>query len=58
MQNVIKQMCLYLTVVTLVLLLHTLPDPLIVWIDEHCNFVGVISTIAWIVYCTCDNYDN
>lgn len=58
MRKMIKQICLSLTIVTLVLLLRALPDPLIVWIDEHFNFVGVISTIAWIVYCACDNHDN
>lgn len=58
MCNGIKQICLYLTVVTLILLLQTFPDPFVVWIDENWSLVGAISTIAWIGYCACDNHRN
>lgn len=58
MCNSIKQICLYLTVVTLVLLLCTIPDPVIAWIDEHWGFICVISTVSWIGYCACDNRNN
>ena len=55
MKNTIKQVCLYIVVVTLILLLRTFPDPIIAWVDEHYGFVWVISTIAWVVYCERDN---
>lgn len=58
MRNTIKQICLYLTVVTLALLLRSFPDSSIAWIDKHWGFLCVISTIAWIGYCACDNHNN
>ena len=58
MRNVIKQICLYLTVVTLIMLFQKFPETFVTFIDEHWNLVGVISTIAWIVYCACDNHKN
>lgn len=58
MHNVIKQICLYLTIVSLILLLQAFPDPFVAWIDGHWRLVGFISTIAWIGYCACDNHKN
>ena len=58
MRNVIKQICLYLTIVTLIALFQTFPDTFVTFIDEHWKLVCVISTIAWIMYCACDNHKN
>ena len=58
MRNVIKQICLYLTIVTLIALFQTFPDTFVTFIDEHWNLVCFISTMAWIVYCACDNHKN
>ena len=58
MRNVIKQICLYLTVVTLSMLFHKFPDTFVTFINGHWTLVGLISTIAWIVYCACDNHKN
>ena len=49
MRNVIKQICLYLTIVTLIVLFKTFPDTFVTFIDGHWNLVGFISTMAWIV---------
>lgn len=58
MRNVIKQICLYLTVVTLIMLFQTFPDTFVTFIHGHWKLVGFISTMAWIVYCACDNHKN
>ena len=58
MHNVIKQTCLYLTIVTLIVLFPKFPDPFVTWINGHWKLVGFISTIAWVVYCACDNHKN
>ncbi len=58
MRNVIKQICLYLTVVTLILLFQKFPEPFMTWTDGHWKLVSFISTMAWIGYCACDNHKN
>ena len=46
MHNVMKQVCLYIAVVGLILLFQTLPDSYVTWIDGHWNIVGAISFLA------------
>ena len=46
MRNVIKQICLYLTVVTLIMLFQKFPDTFVTFINEHWKLVGFISTMA------------
>lgn len=58
MRDVIKQICLYLTVVTLIMLFQAFPDTFVTFINRHWKLVGFISTMAWIVYCACDNHKN
>lgn len=58
MRNVIKQICLYLTIVTLIMLFQKFPYTFVTFINEHWKIVGLISTMAWIVYCACDNHKN
>lgn len=58
MHNVIKQICLYLTVVTLIVLFQKIPDSFVTWLNEHWKLVGVVSTMAWFMYCVCDNHKN
>ena len=58
MHNVIKQVCLYLTIVSWVLLLRTVPDFVITWIEDHGRLVATFSTITWLLYCIYDNHKN
>lgn len=58
MRNVIKQICLYLTIVTLIVLFQKFPDTFVTFVNGHWKLAGFISTMAWIVYCACDNHKN
>lgn len=58
MHNSVKQICLYLTIVSWVLLLQTAPDPVITWIEDHWRLVAIFSTITWCWYCIYDNHKN
>ena len=56
MHNAIKQICLYFTIVSWVLLLQTVPNSVITWIGEHQCLVGIFSTITWLWYCIYDDH--
>lgn len=58
MHNTIKQICLYLTIVSWVLLLQTVPNSVITWISEHWRLVASFSTVTWLWYCIYDNHKN
>ena len=58
MPNSVKQICLCLTIVSWVLLLRTVPDFVITWIEEHWCLVAIFSTITWLGYCIYDNHKN
>lgn len=58
MHNTVKQICLYLTIVSWVLLLRTAPDFVITWIEDHWRLVATFSTITWLWYCIYDNHKN
>lgn len=58
MHNSVKQICLYLTIVSWALLLRTVPDFIITWVEGHWGLVAIFSTIAWLLYCIYDNHKN
>ena len=58
MHNTVKQIFLCLTIMSWVLLLQTVPDFVITWIEEHWCFVAIFSTITWLWYCIYDNHKN
>lgn len=58
MHNTIKQICLCLTIMSWVLLLQTIPDFVITWIEDHWCLAAIFSTITWLCYCVYDNHKN
>ena len=58
MHNTVKQIFLCLTIMSWVLLLQTIPDFVITWIEEHWCLVAIFSTITWLWYCIYDNRKN
>ena len=58
MHNTVKQICLCLTIMSWALLLRTIPDFVITWIEEHWYLVAIFSTITWLGYCVYDNHKN
>ena len=58
MRNSVKQICLCLTIVSWVLLLRTVPDFVITWIEDHWCLAAIFSTITWLCYCVYDNHKN
>lgn len=58
MHNSVKQICLYLTIVSWVLLLQTIPDFVITWVKDHWCLAAIFSTITWLCYCVYDNHKN
>lgn len=58
MHNAVKQICLYLTIVSWILLLRAVPDSFITWIAEHWCPVAIFAVITWLWYCVYDNHKN
>lgn len=58
MHNTVKQICLCLTIMSWALLLRTVPDFIITWIEEHWCLVAIFSTVTWLWYCVYDNHKN
>ena len=58
MHNTVKQICLCLTIMSWVLLLQTIPNVVITWVEDHWRLVAIFSTITWLWYCIYDNHKN
>ena len=58
MHNTVKQICLCLTIMSWVLLLQTIPDFVITWVEDHWRLVAIFSTVTWLWYCIYDNHKN
>ena len=58
MHNTVKQICLCLTIMSWALLLRTIPDFVITWIEEHWCLVAIFFSITWLWYGVYDIHKN
>lgn len=56
MYKTLKRLCLIVFIITAALLIRTLPDSIVIWIDQHYPLVWAVYMLAGLGYCECDRH--